>query len=289
MSFQRREPKRASIILSYTWSTIFEDSNVEEQGDYSVSEISDSFTVRCPDNFVSLSPGTDTINEDTDIEDDDDFNEISEVTFQPADMNVTKPKVAGPSNRVRKSTIMNNTNPTLQDVHSHSKCSTHCASTYQSSRERRRRAVSSVVSPNIHSTNKKIVSTSEDTSVDESADELSKLRVRKKSKFNPQKHQTQLIEGSFKLVGSKNYEEFLAAIGTGPCSQDMVMRADMVMEIAQEPDKQWRIANETLIKAKSVRGYRTNNRKWTENKFKVSPIRSDDKLVYLRAGKRSQA
>ena len=50
----------------------------------------------------------------------------------------------------------------------------------------------------------------------------------------------------------------------------MVMRADMVMVIAQEPDKQWRIANETLIKAKSVRGYRTNNRKWTENKFKVS-------------------
>ena len=25
-----------------------------------------------------------------------------------------------------------------------------------------------------------------------------------------------------------------------------------------------------MIKAKSVRGYRTNNRKWTENKFKVS-------------------
>ena len=37
----------------------------------------------------------------------------------------------------------------------------------------------------------------------------------------------------------------------------------------EEPDKQWRISTETLIRAKSVRGYRTNNRKWTENKFKV--------------------
>ena len=34
------------------------------------------------------------------------------------------------------------------------------------------------------------------------------------------------------------------------------MRADMVMVIRQEEDKQWRIVNETLIKAKSVRGYR---------------------------------
>ena len=37
----------------------------------------------------------------------------------------------------------------------------------------------------------------------------------------------------------------------------------------KEPDKQWRISTETLIRAKSVKGYRTNNRKWTENKFKV--------------------
>ena len=36
----------------------------------------------------------------------------------------------------------------------------------------------------------------------------------------------------------------------------MVMRADMVMVVHQEEDRQWRIVNETLIKAKSVRGYR---------------------------------
>ena len=264
MSVQRTVPKRASLIISYTWSTIFEDSDAEDKGDNSVSEVSESFTIRCVGNSASVNPTIDTIDEDTDIEADEEFNEISEVSFQTEESNVRKS-----TPRVRKSTIMNNTHPPI-DTHSHAKCATQCASTYQFSRERRRRAVSSVVSPSTILTNKKIVSTSEDTSIDESADELSKLRVRKKSKFNPQKHKTQLIEGTFKLVGSKNYEEFLSAIGTGPCSQDMVMRADMVMVIAQEPDKQWRIANETLIKAKSVRGYRTNNRKWTENKFKVS-------------------
>ena len=69
----------------------------------------------------------------------------------------------------------------------------------------------------------------------------------------------------------------------------------MVMTIRQEEDKQWRIVNETLIKAKSVRGYRwvslslsdnpiclcltltcrTNNRKWTENKFKCGSARPE--------------
>ena len=69
----------------------------------------------------------------------------------------------------------------------------------------------------------------------------------------------------------------------------------MVMTIRQEEDRQWRIVNETLIKAKSVRGYRwvspslsdnpiclcltltcrTNNRKWTENKFKCGSARPE--------------
>ena len=271
MSVRRTEPKRASIVLSYTYSTIFEDFDAEEK---SVSEVSESFTIRCGCDKASQHPAIETIDEDTDIEADDDFNEVSTVTFQNEDLNVKK------SPRVRKSTIVNQTHPTVT-APPHAKCTTQCASTYQSTRDRRRRAVSSVVAPTIShlTTGKKIVSTSEDTSVDESADELSKLRVRKKSKFNPQKHKTQLIEGTFKLVGSKNYEEFLSAIGTGPCSQDMVMRADMVVVIAQEPDKQWRIANETQIKAKSVRGYRTNNRKWTENKFKVTITKS--KQVYI--------
>ena len=40
MSVRRTEPKRASIVLSYTYSTIFEDFDSEEN---SVSEVSESF------------------------------------------------------------------------------------------------------------------------------------------------------------------------------------------------------------------------------------------------------
>ena len=48
------------------------------------------------------------------------------------------------------------------------------------------------------------------------------------------------------------------------------MLFDCIYKLIQEPDKQWRISTESLIRAKSVRGYRSSNRKWTENKFKVS-------------------
>ena len=64
-----------------------------------------------------------------------------------------------------------------------------------------------------------------------------------------------------------------------------------MMVLHQEEDRQWRIVNETLIKAKSVRGYRwvrgvspslsdnllvrTNNRKWTENKFKCGEAKPE--------------
>ena len=37
----------------------------------------------------------------------------------------------------------------------------------------------------------------------------------------------------------------------------------------QEIDKHWRVVTETSIKAKSVRGYSTYNRKLTENKWKA--------------------
>merc|ERR1711892_10362 len=98
----------------------------------------------------------------------------------------------------------------------------------------------------------------------------STARRRKVSKFRADKSiERKLKEGTFKLSESMNYEEYLAGIGTGPLTQDLVMRAGMVLRINQELDMQWRISTETLIKAKTVRGYRTNNRKWTENKFKA--------------------
>ena len=64
---------------------------------------------------------------------------------------------------------------------------------------------------------------------------LTSPAVRRRSKkYNNQKSpQRKLIEGTFKHTGSINYEEYLAAIGTGPCSQDLVMRAGMVLRIEQ--------------------------------------------------------
>ena len=86
-------------------------------------------------------------------------------------------------------------------------------------------------------------------------------KVRKKSRFLAAKEvEKALVEGIWKLVhlvvitivikiivtiiffmindiddqeANRNYEEYLAAIGTGPCSQDMVMRADVKLSIEQ--------------------------------------------------------
>ena len=40
-----------------------------------------------------------------------------------------------------------------------------------------------------------------------------------------------LLQGSFRLFASKNYEEFLRNIGTGPLSLNMVMRASSTLTI----------------------------------------------------------
>jgi len=77
-----------------------------------------------------------------------------------------------------------------------------------------------------------------------------------------------MIEGQFAMIASNNYEQFLEAVGTGPLSRNMVMRAKIQMNFLQTPDKQWQITSETAIKAKSLTGYATYNRKITQNKFK---------------------
>jgi len=288
-----RRGSRASIVNVFTYSTIFEDeegsreenhmllqpllddssllSEKHPDNDYSVSEISESFTIvqTGEERKLVLTGMLMKGEEDTDVEEDDEFDEYSEVTFE-------QPKPVVSNARVRKNTVYENmaliqkkpNNSNNTEKHNHgSLC--HCAETYRNAREKRRRAVSTVV--NMHQ-NKSVQLTSDDTSVSsESGDELGKLgRVRKKSKFVAVKEvEKALVEGIWKLEANRNYEEYLAAIGTGPCSQDMVMRADVKLTIEQEVDKQWRISTETVIKAKSIRGYRTSNRKWTENKFKV--------------------
>jgi len=302
-----RRGSRASIVNVFTYSTIFEDeegageekhrglllqpdlddsslSQKVPDNDYSVSEISESFTIVQTGEerkLVSVVTGVGSAikgEEDTDVEEDDEFDEYSEVTFE-------QPKPVVADVRVRKNTVYGHMAPNMApnaqkltnqnkntEKHNHGSSGgglCHCAETYRNAREKRRRAVSTVV--NMHQ-NKSVQSTSDDTSLSsESGDELGKLgRVRKKSRFLAVKEvEKALVEGIWKLEANRNYEEYLAAIGTGPCSQDMVMRADVKLTIEQEADKQWRISTETVIKAKSIRGYRTSNRKWTENKFKV--------------------
>ena len=40
-----------------------------------------------------------------------------------------------------------------------------------------------------------------------------------------------LLRGTFRLVASKNYEQFLRKVGTGPLSRNMVMRASVLLII----------------------------------------------------------
>ena len=41
------------------------------------------------------------------------------------------------------------------------------------------------------------------------------------------------LEGTWKLIQCENYEKYLEKIGTGPLSLNMVMRANVVVTIAQ--------------------------------------------------------
>lgn len=246
----------ASISVQ-TWSTVSEEPEHEEE--YSVSEYFGSFTVLTP----TLNGKAAVINDDTDIEADDDFDEYSEVTFENkvycdrklakfrTEKSDSKPPVSSPSITKHK--------PCL-----HTRCSTQCASTYNNSRSRRK-TLSALSYEKQIALKKNVVS--EDSDESSIASPIGKRKI---STFKIERvPETKLIEGTYKHSGSINYEDYLSAIGTGPCSQDLVMRAGMVLRINQEPDKQWRISTETMIRAKSVKGYRTNNRKWTENKFKI--------------------
>jgi len=277
-----RSGRVASWRLSFTTSTIFDstdgdngtgESDVDYDCDYSVSEVSSSFTFRPSSMLMPLQSDVMNENDDTDIELDDEFNEDTIVTFKPT--HETK-------SRFRKVTVIErpiglqklNSNSSHSSHSHHSKCSTLCASTYQASRERKR-AQSTIVNPMLPSCHRNVnaTSTSDETSaseIDDSSYSQNKTTpTRRKSKFVIKKElEKKVIEGRWKLVGNINFEEYLSEVGTGACTSDMVMRADMVLIISQEEDKQWRLAQETLIKAKSIRGYRTNNRKWTENKFK---------------------
>ena len=142
-------------------------------------------------------------NDDTDIELDDEFNEESLLTFEK------------PPERRRKVTV-------LENPHHHSGCSTLCAATYQAARQRRRTitnnchsnmsSMSSMSNMSNMSNMSSMMSTSEDA---ETSDEVGKVApVRKSSRFQMKKEEPRkLVEGRWKLIGSRNYEEYLTELG----------------------------------------------------------------------------
>ena len=98
------------------------------------------------------------------------------------------------------------------------------------------------------------------------------------------------LVGEFTLISTQNYDTFLAKVGAGPLSSNMVLRARINLTIkqvragrrpggctylSQELDKQWRIRYETIIRAKSIKGYNTKAGKVTENKYQLEVERPE--------------
>ena len=150
-------------------------------------------------------------NDDTDIELDDEFNEESLLTFEK------------PPERRRKVTVVEN-------PHYHSGCSTLCAATYQAARERRRTITNNCQSnlSNMSNISNKSnmsnlsnmsnmsymsnMSTSSDAETSDGAGTVTP--VRKNSRFQVKREESRkMVEGRWKLVGSRNYEEYLAELG----------------------------------------------------------------------------
>jgi len=75
------------------------------------------------------------------------------------------------------------------------------------------------------------------------------------------------IIGTYQMISSHKYEDYLRKNGCGPLSLNMVMRARIQLIIGKDPDDRWRIGWETAIKAKSVTGYSTCTPKLTQNRF----------------------
>ena len=205
---------QASITVSLT--------SLEE---YSASEYQGSFTLLTPSLERKKMSVRAEDRQDTDIEEDEEFLEYSEVTTEQS---------------------------REQHQAQQGRCSTGCALTYQSYKSRRKQ--SSVPTPPLPPL----------------PPPAPALRERKVSKYGAEASLTRKpLEGRWVLVGTFRYRDFLASVGVAAFSQDLVMRSSLVLRISQEQDRQWRLSTETLIRAKSVKGYRSSNRMWTENKFKV--------------------
>ena len=211
---------RIFSVSGKTWSTVFEELAIDEE--YSANEYSGSFTVITPNNSKNIM----TVNDDTDVEADDGFNEYSEVTFEKKydkqeEGNKMVVTLKPPKKATESVSLSSKPPPCLQS----SRCFTQCASTYHNYRNRRK----TLAALSNETVTKSIVS--EDSDDNSASSTVSKRKIIKlRSDKITEKN---LIEGAFKHSASINYEEYLAAIGTGPCSQDLVMRAGMVLRINQ--------------------------------------------------------
>ena len=87
-----------------------------------------------------------------------------------------------------------------------------CATTYQVARTRTRRNTTVTNTFNSINDSANAMSTSEDA---ESSDDVGKIvAIRKKSRYQVRRTENKkLVEGKWKLVGSRNYEEYLTELG----------------------------------------------------------------------------
>jgi len=242
---------------------------------YSICDYEASFTLATPS--VSRRGGGAEDGDDTDVElEDDDFLEYSEVTFdKTAAAAAAVTPVASVTEHVRlgrKHSRQQDQCVQEQDCVKSSQCKSLCALTYHSHRARRRTLLSSLPPPL-------------DLQDQDPASELTQSSVLNTTNNNKQRKLSKYgseavvsvkpIEGCWVLVASQNYRDYLRTIGVGRYSVDLVMRAHTLLRLREEPDKQWRVSTETMIKAKSVKGYRTGTRKWTENRFKPAEAKPE--------------
>ena len=200
-SVRKKYPGNASITVSVT-----------TENNYSVYEYETSFTL------VTPSIGKRTLrhnnDDDTDVDEDDEFLEYSEVTYDGKENNTAAAYNRG------KNKIDGDRDTPLQS----SQCRSLCALTYNNHRERRKTLIS-------HNFDARSL---EDHSEQGSSSVATPTKQRKLSKYGAEAPVSlKPIEGSWVLVGSDNYRAYLLAIGAGRYSVDLAMSAATVIRIHQ--------------------------------------------------------
>lgn len=84
------------------------------------------------------------------------------------------------------------------------------------------------------------------------------------------------LEGVYKQVEVDNWEQYLEVVGAGKMTAGMIMKADRMVTISRQLDKQWLIRCECKFKAKSMKGFNTAvPGKVVENKYQAGVPRRE--------------